>query len=264
MGSFLSNHESKSHVGGTHSSSYPSRLLELREDSSFRVFRTALERPTGPYVSLSYYWGPNPTFLRLTAWNMVELEAGVSISELPLAFREVISIMEKLGYRYLWIDSLCILQSGPGSIEDWQVESARMHQVYSDSILTISLACATSPDESILNRSCEYKTWTSPFQIKPDTSDKDTEALTVLGIVYFTESLYDQPLSHRAWTLQERVMATRVVSFGFGELSGTALSGPMRASLFPEACKRRKWGQTICTGLAWPKSSSLTGRITPL
>ncbi|KAJ0123657.1 hypothetical protein J7T55_012123 [Diaporthe amygdali] len=74
------------------------------------------------------------------------------------------------------------------------------------------------PDESILNRSCVYKTVTPVFEIQADTKDPAAETLTVVSIDYFSEGLYDQPLSHRAWALQERVMAARVVSFGLGEL----------------------------------------------
>lgn len=203
----------------TQPSSYPSRLLEL-SSSSFRVIRTAVYRPCGPYASLSYCWGPNPDFLRLTAGNERELEAGVPISRLPLAFREAISIIQGLSLRYIWIDCLCIIQSGPGSAEDWRTESSRMHQIYADSILTVALTCVASPSESILKQANTRKTAMPPFEIKADSGHRDpvAEALAIVSQDYLFHTLYELPLSHRAWALQERVMATRVASFGLGEL----------------------------------------------
>lgn len=222
MGLCLHDHDGnrcRKNASGAQPSSYPSRLLELGP-SSFRVLRTAVDKPRGPYTTLSYCWGPNPAFLRLTAWNEKELEAGVSTSQLPIAFREAISVIQALSFRYLWIDALCIVQSGPGSAEDWEKESARMHQIYANSILTLALACVASPFESILNQAPMRKTAAPPFQIKVDSGYRDpvVGVLTIVPVDYFVHTLYEQPLSCRAWALQERVMATRVVSFGLGEL----------------------------------------------
>lgn len=220
MGLCLRDHEGpRCGKNATQPSSYPSRLLELGP-TSFRVLRTAVHKPRGPYATLSYCWGPNPAFLRLTAWNEKELEAGISTSQLPLAFREAISVIKALSFRYLWIDSLCIIQSGAGSAEDWGTESAIMHQIYADSILTLALTCVASPFESILNQGHTRKTAAPPFDIKADSGHRDpaTNALTLVPQDYFLHALNDQPLSCRAWALQERIMATRVVSFGLGEL----------------------------------------------
>lgn len=199
--------------------SYPSRLLEL-DRSSFRVIRTTVDKPRGPYATLSYCWGPNPVFLRLTAENKSELEAGIPISQLPLAFREAISVIQALSLRYVWIDCLCIIQSGPGSAEEWETESSRMHQIYTDSILTLALACVASPFESILNQTHTRKTVMPPFEIKADSGQQGpmSASLAIVPQDYFSHTLYELPLSYRAWALQERVMATRVVSFGLGEL----------------------------------------------
>lgn len=220
MGLCLRDHEgTRCRKNDTQPSSYPSRLLDLGP-SSFRIVRTVVERPCGPYATLSYCWGPNPDFLRLTSGNETELEAGVSISRLPLAFREAISIIKALSFRYVWIDSLCILQSGPGSAEEWETESARMHEIYADSTLTLALACIASPSQSILNQASTPRTPAPPFVIGTDSGHQDpvAGALTVIPADYFSHSLYELPLGYRAWTLQERFMATRVVSFGLGEL----------------------------------------------
>ena len=47
----------------------------------------------------------------------------------------------RLGYRYLWIDALCIKQL---DFEEWRAEGSRMGEIYSGSILT--LAASNSPN----------------------------------------------------------------------------------------------------------------------
>ncbi|KAK1485024.1 hypothetical protein CCUS01_15416 [Colletotrichum cuscutae] len=65
---------------------------------------------SGPYAALSYCWGSNPSFLRLTAWNQNRLRAGIADDELPIAFCEALKAVRCLDILYIWIDSLCIIQ----------------------------------------------------------------------------------------------------------------------------------------------------------
>jgi hypothetical protein len=56
------------------------------------------------------------------------------MAQLSQTFQDAIMITRRLGIKYLWIDSLCILQD---SKSDWEVESAKMGQYYASSWLTI-------------------------------------------------------------------------------------------------------------------------------
>ena len=96
---------------------YPTRLLELGE-FTMRMILSAEQNLSGPYAVLSYCWGPDPTFLRLTASNLQELKAGILYSDVPTVFREAIHFVKSLSIHYVWIDSLCIIQSGLGGTED--------------------------------------------------------------------------------------------------------------------------------------------------
>lgn len=98
--------------------SYPKRLLDLK-GSTTHLILPAEEKVSGPYAALSYCWGPNPTSLCLTALNLERFQACILYSELPTAFREAIDFIKSLSIRYLWVDRLCIVQSGPGSTEEW-------------------------------------------------------------------------------------------------------------------------------------------------
>jgi hypothetical protein len=208
MSTCLENHTCQKN---TNPGVYPTRLLQLGL-SSFRIISTGNETPSGPYAALSYCWGPNPVFLRSTASNLETLKAGISYSQLPAGFQEAIRFLQILSIRYLWIDSLCIIQSGPGSTEDWQRESTKMHDVYSNSVLTLALASTPNPNDTSL-QGCSLDA-IPPFEMVSDTVGK----YTIMSVDYFDRALYSLPLSRRAWGLQECLMSTRIVSFGLGEL----------------------------------------------
>jgi hypothetical protein len=46
---------------------------------------------------------------------------------MPATFFDATIITRELGYRYLWIDSLCIVQD---FLEDWEAESQNMGNIY--------------------------------------------------------------------------------------------------------------------------------------
>ncbi|PQE03115.1 heterokaryon incompatibility protein [Rutstroemia sp. NJR-2017a BVV2] len=50
-------------------------------------------------------------------------------------FQNAVQITRALGLRYLWIDSLCIIQDDK---DDWQFESAKMANIYLGSCVTIA------------------------------------------------------------------------------------------------------------------------------
>jgi len=64
---------------------------------------------SAPYVVLSHCWGAKQTYIT-TSSNIGQRLAGLSLEEMPLTFRDAITATRALGFRYIWIDSLCILQ----------------------------------------------------------------------------------------------------------------------------------------------------------
>jgi hypothetical protein len=71
------------------------------------------------YVALSHCWGSNSSIITLTADNIDRLKENIPSSNLPKSFLAAIQTCQRLGFRYIWIDSLCIVQSGLGSEKDW-------------------------------------------------------------------------------------------------------------------------------------------------
>jgi hypothetical protein len=57
------------------------------------------------------------------------------VSHLPKTLQDAIRLTQELGIRYIWIDSICIIQDDK---EDWEHESANMLSVYANASLTIA------------------------------------------------------------------------------------------------------------------------------
>ncbi|KAJ4385432.1 hypothetical protein N0V93_009860 [Gnomoniopsis smithogilvyi] len=205
---------------------YPTRLVALSEFTA-RIIHPSIDGAKGPYVALSYCWGPDPKFLKLTASNKNELQASFPLKCLPIAFQEAIDLVKSLGYRYIWIDSLCILQEGAGSKDDWRSESSRMADVYSNCILNLSLSRASCPEESSLGGKGAYPLL-PPFAVQ-----LGDESFIMFDQEHYRFAFYRQPLGLRAWTFQERVLAPRVLALGQGEVFWDCLELREASESFP-------------------------------
>ncbi len=73
------------------------------------------------------------------------------MASLPRTFRDAVHVARKLGIRYIWIDSLCIVQQDPDndsaqdkelSRQDWAREASKMCAVYQHSHITLAAASA--------------------------------------------------------------------------------------------------------------------------
>jgi hypothetical protein len=62
-------------------------------------------------------------------------------------FQDAVLVTRRLNIKYLWIDSLCIIQD---SIEDWAREAARMGDIYRHAFLTLFALDSKDCHEGIL------------------------------------------------------------------------------------------------------------------
>lgn len=120
----------------------PTRLVNvgcLSDDGGTKCKLVLREEitPEERYATLSHCWGSSPIKKKLIISKIEDMRAGVSVSELPRTFQDAIVVARKLGLRYLWIDSLCIIQDSPGDV-DWAHESSLMNDVYGNSSCNIS------------------------------------------------------------------------------------------------------------------------------
>lgn len=159
------------------------------------------------YVALSHCWGGGIP-ARTVKDNLETRLRGFSVAELPQNFRDAIQVTRSLGIRFLWIDSLCIIQD---DADDWEQEAVNMGSVYTHAYLTI--AATRSPDSE--SGFLEPRNGVEVVQMRVKVTccvSKTKEYQYSLGL----ETNYSDmagPLTTRAWAFQERILSPRILHF---------------------------------------------------
>jgi hypothetical protein len=153
---------------------------------------------------LSHCWG-SLQFLKLLKGNVEKFSQAIAVEQLPRTFRDALEITRKLDLKYIWIDSLCIIQDDE---RDWQIESGRMSAVYGGSYINIAASSARHANEGLFLRS-------------QSTVDGFRAKITGIGVVQFERSgnyrqiVASSHLATRAWTFQERILSPRTIHLGY-------------------------------------------------
>ena len=204
---------------------FPKRLLEIWKDN-IRLIETDEEMPAGSYATLTHCWGKDPTFHTLTAGNLSEMKAKILPCMLAQTFQDAIGVCAYLGIRYLWIDSLCILQQGEGSTEDWRHHAIAMRKIYICGIINISADRASSANDGFLGRRNHHLV--APTIISYNGSLHQAVDLEMARL-----NLAESPTAKRAWILQERLLSPRVLHFTEQQLFWECCSLRLACETFP-------------------------------
>ncbi|KAH6879991.1 heterokaryon incompatibility protein-domain-containing protein [Thelonectria olida] len=210
----------KQWAGGDHGTRwYPTRLLDLESLDTLRgptrLIETTREHPQGCYMTLSHCWGTQP-IIRLTSENFDAFCQRIAFEDLPKTFQDAVVITRKLGIRYLWIDSLCIIQAGPESKDDWLRESSVMDQVYRNSFLNVGATGAVDGRDGCF-RDRDYMEVFRPAILKPECMTHCAEFRPKYRLVeqsFLDDWILNEPLLQRGWVYQERFLAPRMLHFG--------------------------------------------------
>lgn len=90
----------------------PTRVIYVgcpNQAISPRLLETQGKR--GHYIALSHCWGPPSHRPVMTTQSKLDDHlAGIPWNALPRTYQDAISATRRLGFEYIWIDSLCIIQ----------------------------------------------------------------------------------------------------------------------------------------------------------
>jgi len=198
---------------------YPPRLLDTSATPPILVLRQHVEKGEA-FAALSHCWGASK-FLTLTDRNMQAFQQhGIEPSDMPENFGDAVQICQSLGIRYVWIDSLCILQSGPGSQSDWESHVGLMQSIYANCNLCISTAATDSATKSCFRER-------NIATIAPRCVVVNEEPYLLISQDHAIRGHRNAPIASRAWVFQERLLSRRILTFGptqiFWECLKTAL-----------------------------------------
>lgn len=200
----------------------PTRLLDVGGigacDHVQLVYRDSLSDAV-PYAALSHCWG-NYQHLRLSESNLQGFQEGIPLQQLSKTFHDAVIVTQRLGIKYLWIDSLCIVQD---SQEDWSAESVMMGKLYRYCSCCIA---ATSAKDGQMG--CFVKRDLRPLRIpqqrpirvagsRADKNESPGYYECSDPEIWQTE-VENSILSERAWAYQERILSRRVLHFGASQV----------------------------------------------
>jgi Heterokaryon incompatibility protein (HET) len=197
----------------------PTRLIDVGLPGSSdapKLYISDATKSSGiEYVTLSHCWGKKP-ILRLLTTNIECLQARIPTKQLPRTFQQAIILTKKMGHRYIWIDSLCILQD---SEIDWNREASLMGDVYKHSFCNISATAAEDgraglifPRNPLLISPCEIEVTSK------STASIKKGLYRVVDMSLWEREIDAAPLNTRGWVFQERFLAPRKLSFGAKQL----------------------------------------------
>jgi hypothetical protein len=134
---------------------------------------------------------------------------------LPKNFFDAILVTVHLGFEFLWIDSLCIIQD---SKTDWQQESVNMGRIYRHSQCTIAAVDAQDSHEGLFRERNELE---STFCQLLGSQQGSHNLLWAQQ----SHQLGQRPLYQRAWVMQEQCLSRRILEFGNNQISWECISG---------------------------------------
>ncbi|QYT03695.1 HET protein [Trichoderma simmonsii] len=203
----------------------PDRVLDIAaEDTASGVKLVQTNGKKAGYACLSHRWGKETS--QATKQNVESLCNEVPWDYLSPTYQDSITFLRKFSkwhqdqygeeIRYIWIDSLCIIQD---SKSDWKKHSLKMSDIYSNSSITLVESHGLHTEKRLFQDSTARR-GSKSVSIQ-DAEGNDHELHYRHTIYHPTFMVKDDgiPVWRRAWVFQERLLSRRLLIFGPDELS---------------------------------------------
>jgi hypothetical protein len=193
----------------------PTRLIDVGDISKpyLRLIEPAKEPVYGAkYIALSHRWGDTkeyPSFSTLRhdlsgkGRDIDTFKKAIPYEDLPKTFKDAVKCTRAMGIRYLWIDSICIIQGKDG---DFNSEAKNMESVFSGADCVLASSRAKSQHHGFLDTRPQRK-----FLKLQRPGEKPFYVCE--HIDNFNKDVLESALNTRGWVLQERALARRTIYF---------------------------------------------------
>lgn len=147
----------------------------------------------------------------------------VPLDALTRTFQDAVKVCRSLKIKYIWIDSLCIIQNSP---KDWENEAARMADIYENASITIAATKSASSSGGC------YSEIPDKYIARPIPGYQNAFARVQLpGLPTHWEHFGRQkelPLFNRGWIYQEMRLSHRVLHYCAQEVIWACRRSTMR------------------------------------
>lgn len=167
--------------------------------------------PDTDYLTLSHCWGDIP-FFTLREQNLEQLRQSIPIFELPQVFQDAILITHELGFSYIWIDSLCIIQNSDGA-SDWLRESPTMDRVYGNSVCNLAVTGFYGGQEGLFPLGYLSEILPPKVNCRPLSAQKSSASYYIVSADEWGQEITNSPLHFRGWVYQEQIMVKLKIKF---------------------------------------------------
>jgi Heterokaryon incompatibility protein (HET) len=206
--------------------SVPTRLIEVGALAApvLRLVESSSlpeeERNATKYIALSYPWGRSPPHEHfITNQQNVEAYKIEIPNKLPPTLADAVKTTRHLNIRYLWINSLCIIQGPSG---DFAEQAGRMGAVFSSEYCVLAATSANGTSSGFLNRTPKRELGAvidrndegvNPVYFKNTSVDGKRGGMILVDERFddFDRDVLKSPLNQRGWVFQESALARRTV-----------------------------------------------------
>ncbi|KAJ5055694.1 hypothetical protein J3E72DRAFT_227946 [Bipolaris maydis] len=211
----LCTHSACRHLSSGYSTDLPRRLIDILPEGQASNYVRIVESESleeqmqhVQYVALSHVWSDTEPLLSSNSQSKMQSE--LVLEALPSAVRNAISEVQRLGFRYCWLDSLCVLQD---SDQEKEQECTNMSSIFRNAVLTVVLDqlanASTRKDVENATKNAQFASTISPIKNRttiatPASALLPSSVLTVPNLGWDT----------RAWALQDRLLSRRFLHLG--------------------------------------------------
>lgn len=187
----------------------PRKFIRLVDLSTMSVV-TAV-RPWGlKFAALSWKWGDNLT-IKLTRTNRAYMESKLPQDYIPPTLADAFQICREIGLRYIWVDTLCIVQD---SVEDKESMYPLALDILRHAHIIIVTSSSLNANDGIFKWVTLHEDLGQLFHLTQDSDDGEgTEGQYLDQGALFKSAILNTLIGSSEWALESSIFSRRLLLF---------------------------------------------------